>query len=78
MGRYSGGRYSGGRGGGGRGNRSKPKKTSQPKVKKSLNDHVFYIGNADYANEYDKNMKFIINYVMKTYEDGRDVADMLK
>ena len=67
------------RGGRGRGRFSnQAKKTNQNKVKKSINDHVFYIGNADYANEFDKNMKFITNFVMRTFEDGVDVADMLK
>jgi len=67
------------RGGRGRGRyNSQTKKTSQSKVKKSINDHVFYIGNADYANEFDKNMKFITNFVMRTFDDGIDVANMLK
>ena len=71
----------GGRGGGrGRGrsdrrtdNRSRSsskKTTSSIKTKKTLQDHIFYVGSAKTASDYVTNVNYILNYIEKNYGAG--------
>ena len=77
------GRFRGGRGyGGSEKGKKKDKahkgvKSSTPK-KETLKDHVFNFGSAKNASEFNTNARFIINYIRRTYDEGRDIADALE
>ena len=87
MGRFQGRNNSnrGGRGRGGRGfgRRTNTSQTSTSKSsatsskKKTLADHVYYVGSAKQASDYVTNTIFIINHIKKTYRGGNDVAEAL-
>ena len=70
------GRKSGG--GRGRGNYFKKKSpsssSSKTKAKKTLTDHVFYVGTATQASDFVTVKLYLTNYVRRTYEVGDDVA----
>ena len=60
------------------------RKTSHTKVSRALlprrrlEDHVFNFGLAKNASEFNTNARFIINYIRRTYDEGRDIADALE
>ena len=61
-----------GAGGGGRGT------GNQPKVKKTLSDHIFYTGAVMQASNFVKVKKFLINHIKKSYDYGDDISGALK
>ena len=78
----NGGRFHGGRGNGSEKGKRKEKahkgvKSSTP-TKETLKDHVFNFGSAKNASEFNTNARFIINYIRRTYDEGRDIADALE
>ena len=78
MGRFS--NQNGGRGRGrGRGwvdsNRSKDK---NPKKKKTLEDHYFYVGSSKQASDFETTYTFLLNYIKRTYDRGNDIAEALR
>ena len=83
MGRFQGRPRRPGRGRG-RGGRSHTRRSQAPSSrstptprKKTLADHVYYIGSAKQASDYVTNTLFFTNYVKKAYEGGNDVAEAL-
>ena len=48
------------------------------KIKKSIEDSIFYIGNNKQATDFDTNFEFIVNYIKKTYVYGNDIAETLR
>ena len=63
------GRGSGRSRGGGRGGRGTG---GQPKIKKTLADHIFYVGAVTQASDFVVVKKFLINHIKKTYDYGDD------
>jgi len=45
------------------------------KKKTKLEDHIYYLGSATQASDYETTTSFIINHIMKTYTRGRDIAE---
>ena len=72
-GRGGGGRFPHGRGRG-RG-KSSPNNKKKEKV---LKDCVFCLHNPKFVNDHHVASKFLINYIKKTYTNGRDIADALR
>ena len=66
-----------GRGRGGRGS-FKSSSNSNNKTITKIEDCVFHIGTARQASEYNKNKDFIVNYIGKEYNNGKDIATALK
>lgn len=67
----------GGRGGGSNSN-SSSNTASSPKIKK-LEDHVYYIGSARQASDFDTTTEFLINHIKKEFEKGgADIAKALE
>jgi len=71
-----------GRGGHGRGSmttRSRDK-SSKPKSssRKTVQDHVFYLGTAKAASDYEVAREFLINHICKSYATGNDIAVALE
>ena len=69
-----------GRGGGrfsGRTRKFQSNKKQEVKKKKSLSDYNYYLGSSSQASDYETTTDYIINYVKKTYSDGKDIADAL-
>jgi len=48
------------------------------KKKTKLEDHVYYLGSATQASDYETTMSFIINHIMKTFTRGLDIAEALE
>jgi hypothetical protein len=46
--------------------------------KKTLADHVYYIGSAKQAADYQTTTDYVINHITKTFEFGSDIAFTLK
>ena len=90
MGRFQGNRggRNAGRGLAGRGgrssnynrnkNNSSTSKSSAVKIKKTLADHVYYVGSAKQASDYVTTTNFIINHIKKQYDHGEDIAFALE
>ena len=89
MGRFQPGRgRNTGRGNAGRGGRSSnfnrnrnsssTTKSSTSKSKKTLADHVYYVGSAKQASDYVTTTQFIINHIKKQYDHGEDIAFALE
>ena len=51
--------------------------TNNPQ-RKSLADHVFYIGSAKQASDYIVVSQFVINHIKKTFEYGEDIGKALE
>ena len=51
---------------------------SSQKKKETLKDHVFNFGSAKNASEFNTNAKFIINYIKRTYTEGKDIAKAME
>ena len=70
-----------GRGGGRSSGRSRRfqsnKKPEVKNKKKSLSDYSYYLGSSSQASDYETTTDYIINYIKKTYSDGKDIADAL-
>eukprot|EP00957_Ditylum_brightwellii_P122356 9331357-Ditylum_brightwellii.AAC.1 len=47
------------------------------KVKKSLEDHVFFVGTATQEFDYQATVNFCINHIKLNFERGNDVAESL-
>ena len=60
----------------GKGNRKQNQKTISKK--KTLTDYNYYVGTAKQASEYENTTAFIMNFIKKTYENGRDIKKALK
>ena len=62
--------------------RSKPhsgKKATEESTKKTLADHVYYVGSAKNASEYVTNTNFILNHIIElNLEEGLDIATALR
>jgi len=90
MGRFQGRGRNAGRGNAGRGggrnsnnynrNRSNTNtsKSNTVKQKKTLADHVYYVGSAKQASDYLMTTQYIINHIKKTYDQGEDIAFALE
>jgi hypothetical protein len=71
-----------GRGRAGRGGRGGPDESSQKdktttKARKTLADHVYYVGSARQASDFSVITDFIINHIRQTFEYGNDIANAL-
>ena len=79
------GRGRGGRGHFGRGHHGKSSskfsssnKSSKP-VKTKLEDHVFHLGTARQASDYESNVKFILNHIQEEFgKYSNDIVKALK
>ena len=66
--------------------RSRSKSTSrkssasanEEKTKKTLNDHICYVGSAKNARDCVTNTNFTLNYIKLTFAEGLDIAQALK
>ena len=68
-----------GRGRGGRFQRGKFISSNNGfKKKTKLEDHIYYLGSATQASDYETTTSFIINHIMKTYTRGLDIAEALE
>ena len=68
-----------GQGRGGRFQRGKFKGINNGYKKKTkLEDHIYYLGSATQASDYETTTSFIINHIMKTYTRGLDIAEALE
>jgi hypothetical protein len=45
--------------------------------KKTLSDHIYYLGSAKQAADYDTTMDFILNHIVKAFTFGNDIAQAL-
>ena len=75
------GRSEGRRGGRkGRGSFRKPGHDASvaTKQKKTIEDYFFYVGSSKQASDYETTAEFLINYIQRTFDDGRDVAVSLR
>ena len=68
-------RGNGGRGGSSRKSSSKPSSTT---TKKTLADHVFYVGSAKQASDFVTVSNYILNYIRINFEKGDDIATALE
>ena len=59
-------------------NKGKSNNTESKRKKKTLEDHIFYVGRAQDASDYVTNAKFIIRHIQTTYEKGADITTALK
>ena len=50
---------------------------SQPRVKKTLAENIFYVGAVTQASDFVEVKKFLINYIQKTYDYGDDIGEAL-
>ena len=58
--------------------KSQANKNSEGKTKKkSLSEYSYYLGSSSQASDYETTTDCIINYIKKTYSDGKDIADAL-
>ena len=48
------------------------------KTKKGINDYQFYIGTNKEAAEYEIAGEFIIDFVIRTFDRGNDIAETLR
>ena len=60
--------------GSGRSNNS----TSNTPRLNGLKDHIYQIGSASKANDYETVTNFIINHIMTTFDEGADVTTALE
>ena len=60
--------------------KSSTKSSSMPKkeTKKSVNDYNYYLGSAKQASNYETTTKFLINYIVKTFEYGNNISQALR
>jgi hypothetical protein len=58
--------------------KSSTKSSGMPKKKKSVNDYNYYLGSAKQASDYETTTKFLINYIVKTFEYGNDIGQALR
>jgi hypothetical protein len=56
------------------------KSSSVPKkeVKESVNDYNYYLRSAKQASNYETTTKFLINYIVETFEYGNDIGQALR
>jgi hypothetical protein len=47
-------------------------------IKKSVNDYNYYLGSAKQASDYETTTKFLINYIVKTFDYGNDIGQALR
>ena len=59
-------------------NRQENKPKSLTPKKETLKDHVFNFGSAKNASEFNTNVKFILNYIKRTYTEGKDIAKAME
>jgi hypothetical protein len=45
--------------------------------KKTLSDHIYYLGSAKQAEDYDATMDFFLNHIIKTFTFGNDITTAL-
>jgi hypothetical protein len=74
------GRGRGGRGGrAGRNNGDKSSKERNPtKDRKTLADHIYYVGSAKQASDFSVITDFLINHIRQKFEHGNDIANALE
>jgi hypothetical protein len=60
--------------------KSSTKSSGMPKkeIKKSVNDYNYYLGSAKQASDYETTTKFLINYIIKTFEYRNDIGQALR
>ena len=73
----------GGRGRGGRSHsnsnsRNRSNRTSATPTKKTLKDHMHYIGSAKQASDYVTTTAFIMNHIRISFTKGGDIADAIE
>jgi hypothetical protein len=47
-------------------------------TKKSVNDYNYYLRSAKRASNYEMTAKYLINYIVKTFEYGNDIGQVLR
>jgi hypothetical protein len=47
-------------------------------IKKSVNDYNYYLGSAKQASNYEMTTEYLINYIIKTFENGNDIGQALR
>ena len=68
-----------GRGNSGRGNKSHNHNNNGSKpTKKTMSDHVYYLGSARQAADYETTTQYLINHIRKTYSMGDDIGKCLE
>ena len=72
------GRGRGGRGGQGGPEQSNDKDKATTKVRKTLADHIYYVGSARQASDFSVITDFIFNHICQTFEYGNDIANALE
>jgi len=63
---------------GGRGNRGGYRNNKNKNKKKTLNGYSYQVGTSHNASDYQTTTDFIINYVKKTYDYGKDISTALQ
>jgi hypothetical protein len=60
--------------------KSSTKLSGVPKkeIKKSVNDYNYYLGSAKQASNYEMTTEYLINYIIKTFENGNDIGQALR
>ena len=48
------------------------------KVRKTLADHIYYMGSACQASDFSVITNFLINHICQTFEYGNDIANALE
>ena len=77
-GRGRGARNGSGRGYG-RGNQRSFKSNNNKPVKTKLEDHVFHVGTAKQASDFDTNQRFIVNHIREDFDNySDDIANALE
>ena len=71
-------RRSRGKSSNGRRNNNSNKGKDTPKSKKTLADHMYYVGSTTNASDCVVNTNFILNYIELEFPEGLDIATALK
>ncbi len=70
------GKGRGGRNNSGRGNHRSSRSNNNKPTKTKLEDHVFHVGTAKHASDFDTNIRFILNHIKSTFE--KHSSDIVK
>ena len=54
------------------------KQSKDDKPKKTLSDHIYYVGLAKNVSECIANTKFILNHIELTFDEGLDIAQAMR
>lgn len=67
-----------GRGNSGRGKSHNHNNNGSKPIKKTMSDHVYYLGLARQAADYETTTQYLINHIRKTYSMGDDIGKCLE